>query len=100
MSLSTAPHSCLVSQFFSPLDTNACFKPSDPRTQLGFLWNTCPLIKQVLTVSSEYTFNYRYNMASVNSHNNTDNISVPPTVALQSLPVRQKVFRSNYYNYN
>jgi hypothetical protein len=68
------------------------------RTQLVFLWNTCPLIKQVLTVSSDHTFNCRNNTASTNSPNNTANRSGPPTVALQSLPVRQFVFLSNSNN--
>jgi len=68
------------------------------RNQLGFLWNTCPLIKQVLTVSTAHTFNCCKITASANSHNSTANRSVPPTVALQSLPVRQYVFRSNSNN--
>jgi hypothetical protein len=66
-----------------------------PRTQLVFLWNTCPLIKQVPTVSSDHTHNCCNNTASVNFHSNTTNRSVPPSVALQSLPVCQYVFRSN-----
>jgi hypothetical protein len=52
----------------------------------------------VLTVSSDHTFNCYNNTARAHSHNNTANRSVPPTVALQSLPVRQNVFRSKPNN--
>ena len=69
-----------------------------PRTQLVFLWNTCPLIKQVPTVSSDHTFNSCNNTASANSHNNTVKRSVPPSVALHSLPARQYVLHSNCNN--
>ena len=69
-----------------------------PRTQLVFLRNTCPLIKQVFTVSSDQTFNCYNNRASANSHNDAAKRSVPPSVAHQSLPVRQYVFRSNTNN--
>ena len=43
-------------------------------------------------------FNCCNNTASANSHNNTSNRSVPPTVTLQYLPVRQFVFRSDSNN--
>jgi hypothetical protein len=46
-------------------------------------------------VSSDYTFNCCKNSASANFHNNNAKSSVPPTVTLQSLPVRQVVFCSN-----
>ena len=76
----------LFFQFFPRLTHMPVLNEAISRTQLGFLWNTCPLIKQVLTVSSDHTFNCCKNRASANSHNNTANRSVPPTVALQFLP--------------
>jgi hypothetical protein len=100
ISLCTAPYSCLVFQLLlSPLTHTLVLNKVIPRTQLVFLWNTCPLIKVVLTVSSDHTINSCKNTTIVSFRNNTANKSVPPTVTLQSLLVRQFVFRSNSNNF-
>ena len=69
-----------------PLYAYAGLNPSDSSNRAWLLTEHLPLMKQLLTVSSDHTFNCCNNKASANSRNNTANRSVPPTVALQSLP--------------
>ena len=79
-------------------DAHARHKTCDSPDAAWLVTEHLPLIKQVLTVISDHTFNCCNNTASANSPNNKANRSVPPTVALQSLPVRQYVFCSNCNN--
>jgi len=57
ISLSPTPDSCLSSSSFSCLAHMQVQNQVFPQTQLDCFWNTCPIVKQVFTASSDHTCN-------------------------------------------
>ena len=107
ISLSNTPDSCLSSSSFSCLAHMQVQNQVFPQTQLGFFWNTCPIIQQVFTVSSDHTCNSLQQYGQCNASQQYG--LKPNRNSLQQYgqkvwhynlrPMRQCLFRSNSNNF-